>query len=130
MVETSKERSRETALQLLRFVGVGTIATAIQYGVYLLLLDFFNETIAYSIGYVVCFVCNFILTCIFTFRKKATTKRGVGFALAHLINYGLHVLLLNVFLWMGVPNKLAPIPVLCIAVPVNFLMVRYVFKRE
>jgi len=40
------------------------------------------------------------------------------------------VLLLNVFLWMGVPNKLAPIPVLCIAVPVNFLMVRYVFKRE
>ena len=130
MVETSKERSRETALQLLRFVGVGTIATAIQYGVYLLLLDCFNETIAYSIGYVVSFVCNFILTCIFTFRKKATTKRGVGFALAHLINYGLHVLLLNVFLWMGVPNKLAPRPVLCIAVPVNFLMVRYVFKRE
>ena len=130
MVETSKERSRETALQLLRFVGVGTIATAIQYGVYLLLLDFFNETIAYSIGYVVSFVCNFILTCIFTFRKKATTKRGVGFALAHLINYGLHVLLLNAFLCMGVPNKLAPIQVLCIAVPVNFLMVRYVFKRE
>lgn len=130
MEAASKEQLRETSFQLLRFAIVGVIATAVHYGVYLLLLNVFSETIAYSIGYVVAFVCNFILTCVFTFRKKATTQRGIGFGLAHLINYGLHVALLNLFLWIGLSNKLAPIPVFCIAVPVNFLLVRYVFKRD
>lgn len=130
MVDTSKGQYRETAHQLFKFIGVGTIATVIHYGIYLLLLNSFHETVAYSIGYVVSFVCNFILTCMITFKKKATTKRGAGFALAHLVNYCLHVSLLNFFLWIGIPNKFAPIPVYCIAVPVNFLMVRYVFKRD
>ncbi|MEE1082344.1 MAG: GtrA family protein [Paludibacteraceae bacterium] len=130
MEVASKEQLRETSFQLLRFAIVGVIATAVHYGVYLLLLNVFSENIAYSIGYVVAFVCNFILTCVFTFRKKATTQRGIGFGLAHLINYGLHVTLLNLFLWIGLSNKLAPIPVFCIAVPVNFLLVRYVFKRD
>lgn len=130
MVDASKEQLRETAFQMLRFAIVGVIATAVHYGVYLLLLNVLSETIAYSIGYVVAFVCNFILTCVFTFRKKASTQRGIGFGLAHLVNYGLHVALLNLFLWIGLSNKLAPIPVFCIAVPVNFLLVRYVFKRD
>lgn len=125
-----KEKLRETFFQLLRFAVVGVVATAIHYGVYLLLLNLLSENIAYTIGYLVAFVCNFILTCVFTFRKKASTQRGVGFGLAHLVNYGLHVALLNFFLWMGISNKLAPIPVFCIAVPVNFLLVRFVFSRS
>ena len=131
MLDTSKENFRETAFQkLIRFAVVGVIATAVHYGVYLLLQNIFSKTIAYTIGYIVAFVCNFILTCVFTFRKKASTKRGIGFGLAHLVNYGLHVTLLNLFLWIGLSNKLAPIPVFCIAVPVNFLLVRYVFRRD
>lgn len=137
MPNTSKGNLRETTFQLLRFAIVGVIATAIHYGIYLLLLNVFSEntienweTIAYSIGYVISFICNFILTCIFTFRKKASAQRGVGFGLAHLVNYGLHVGLLNLFLWLGISNKLAPIPVFCIAVPVNFLLVRFVFNRK
>ncbi|MBQ0154990.1 MAG: GtrA family protein [Bacteroidales bacterium] len=125
-----KEKLRETFFQLLRFAVVGVVATAIHYGVYLLLLNLLSENIAYTIGYLVSFVCNFILTCVFTFRKKASAQRGVGFGLAHLVNYGLHVALLNFFLWMGISNKLAPIPVFCIAVPVNFLLVRFVFSRS
>lgn len=148
MSETSKGNLRETAFQILRFAVVGVFATALHYGIYLLLLHLFSEpfaytigcepvsctigheTIAYSIGYVLSFICNFILTCLFTFRKKASKKRGVGFGLAHLVNYGLHVSLLNLFLWIGISDKLAPIPVFCIAVPVNFLLVRFVFNRD
>lgn len=127
-----KKKLRETVSQLVRFVIVGIIATAIHYGIYLLLLQFSpnSETVVYTIGYAVSFVCNFILTCLFTFRKKASTKRGVGFGLAHFVNYCLHVALLNTFLWMGIPNKFAPIPVFCIAVPVNFLLIRFVFNRK
>lgn len=121
--------NKEALYQLLRFVVVGVLATALHYGIYLLLLNVMSETIAYSIGYVISFIFNFVLTCVFTFRKKASTKKGVGFGFAHLVNYGLHVSLLNLFLWLGVSNVYAPIPVFCVAVPVNFLLVRFVFQK-
>ena len=37
--------------------------------------------------------------------------------------------MLNVFIGIGISERLAPIPVYCIAVPVNFMLVRLVFKR-
>ena len=45
------------------------------------------------------------------------------------MNYGLHLCLLNAFLALGVTEVWAPLPVFAIAIPVNFLLVRFVFKR-
>lgn len=39
------------------------------------------------------------------------------------------MVLLAFMLWLGVPERWAPAPVYCVAVPINFLMVRYVFKN-
>lgn len=131
MEETaSKTQQRATVFQLLRFAVVGVIATAIHYGIYLLLLRFLPESIAYTIGYAVSFVCNFILTCLYTFRKKASTRRGVGFGMAHLVNYCLHIAFLNFFLKLGVHETYAPIPVFCIVVPLNFILLSHVFNRK
>lgn len=124
-----KGRIRVALRQIIRFGIVGVIATAIHYGIYLLLVKHINETIAYSIGYGISFVCNFILTCIFTFKKKASIRRGAGFGLAHVANYLLHVLLLNLFLWLGLSESLAPLPTFMIVIPVNFLLLRHVFKK-
>ena len=60
---------------------------------------------------------------------------GLYFVLQRVINvnlcsYLLHMGLLNLSLWMGIPKPLAPIPVFAIAIPVNFLLVRFVFKRK
>ncbi len=42
---------------------------------------------------------------------------------AHLVNYLLHIILLNVFLYLGVSKAWAPVPgVLRIAIPVNFYL--------
>lgn len=121
--------SRQLAHQFVRFGLVGVFATAFHYGIYWLLMHYMNASIAYSIGYALSFVANFFLTSYFTFKKKATVKKGVGFVLSHGVNYLLHIVLLNVFFWMGLSKTFAPIPVYCIVVPVNFLLVRYVFKK-
>lgn len=115
--------------EFIRFCLVGFLATAINYGVYYLCLLFFSPTVAYSIGYAVSFVFNFCLSAKFTFRKAATIRKGIGFALSHLVNWGLQVLCLNLFISVGIGKELAPIPVYCICVPVNFLLVRFVFNR-
>lgn len=119
-----------TLREAIRFCIVGVLATIVHYGIYLLLKGVINVSVAYTIGYVISFIGNFVLTNVYTFKTQATAKKGIGFVICHVINYLLHIGLLNVFIWMGVPSSLAPIPVYCIVVPINFLLVRKVVKTN
>lgn len=116
--------------EFVRFVLVGVFATALHYGLYYLLQPFINVNIAYTVGYVLSFIANFYLTAYFTFGRQPSWQKAFGFGGAHLVNYLLHIGLLNLFLGLGISKPLAPVPVFAIAIPVNFLLVRFVFKRK
>ena len=83
-----------------------------------------------TIGYIISFAFNFLASTRYTFRVKANARRGAGFALSHGVNWLLQMLTLNLFLWLGVSKQWAPIPMFCICVPVNFLLVRFFLKRK
>lgn len=121
--------NRETFFELVRFGVVGVIATALHYGIYWLLHDLINVNVAYTLGYFISFVFNYVLSARFTFRKKKSVKNGIGFGGAHLFNYLLQICLLNLFIYLGVSKTLAPVPVYCIAIPTNFIIVRFVFRK-
>ena len=112
-----------------RFAIVGVIAAIIHYVIYFVLYHFIHVSVAYTIGYILSWFCNLYLTSHFTFHRKATFKKSVGFAGAHLINYSMHIVLLQFFLWVGMHKALAPIFVMGIATMMNFIMVRFIFKR-
>lgn len=116
--------------EFIRFALVGCIATALHYGIYYLLLYCINVNVAYTVGYVVAFIANFYLTSYFTFKSFPSWTKLLGMGGAHLVNYLLHLLLLNTFLCVGLSKAWAPIPVFAIAIPINFLLVRLVFKRK
>ena len=115
--------------QAIRFCIVGVMAVVIHYAIYLLLKQWMVHVVAFAIGYFISFIANFFMTAKFTFKKDATTKKGVGFLGAHIINFILQTSLLQLFLWLGVDENFAPIPVYCIAVPVNSMLVRFVFRK-
>lgn len=121
---------RVLKIEFIRFAIVGVIATALHYGVYYFLLYIINVNLAYSAGYIISLLCNFYLSSVFTFNSKVNVKKGVGFVCSHLINYLLHMLFLTIFLHIGIPKKLAPIPVFCCVFPINYLLVRTVFKAK
>ena len=116
-------------VEFIRFAIVGVIATGIHYGLYLALKQFINLNVSYTAGYLISLACNFFLTAKFTFKAEASVKRGAGFIISHIVNYLLHMVLLNLFIKIGIPSSYAPIPVYCIAIPVNFLLVRTVFRK-
>ena len=120
---------RETYGEFVRFAVVGTTSATINYVIYWILQHWVNVNIAYTVGYVISFFANYYMTAHFTFKEKASAKNGIGFGGANLVNYCLHIVLLNFFLWIGFSRELAPLGVLAIAVPTNFLMVRFVFKH-
>lgn len=126
MMRIEKQKKQE----FLKFAIVGALAAGIHYAVYFWLQHYAKVNIAYTIGYMVSLVCNFYLTAHFTFRSKANAKKAVGFGVSHLINYILHLLLFNVFLFLGVHRLLAPVFVLLIVVPINFLLIRFVFSSK
>lgn len=122
--------TRETFSEVIRFGIVGIISTILHYGVYWVLQNRIEVNIAYTTGYVLSFLVNYWLSAHFTFHKQTSAKNGVGFSVAHIINYGLHIVLLNFFLWLGFSNEVAPLGVFSIAIPVNFLLVRLVFRHS
>ncbi len=121
-------RDKGRPYEVLRFGIVGVIATVVHYGLYLLLLLFLKTNIAYTIGYIISFLINFQLSNRFTFQTRPSWFKGLGFGASHAINYALHIILLNGFIWMGIDRQVAPIPVFAIVIPVNFLLVRYVLR--
>lgn len=113
--------------QFFRFGIVGTICSGIHYGVYCLVLMVANYNIAYTAGYGVGLICNYGLTTFFTFKAKPSSKNVVGFGFSHLINYLLEMGLLNLFLLLGFSKLLSPILVMVIVVPINFLILHFVY---
>ena len=116
--------------EALKFGVVGILSTAITYGVYLLLVNSFTPTISYLIAYVVGILANFLMNIKYTFKTTTSVKKGIGFIICHAINLGLSVGLLNLFVHLGMSKTLAPIPMYAICVPVNFLLVRIVLKKD
>ena len=123
------QQKRETLGQIMRFGVVGAISTALHLSIYWLLQHFIHVNIAYSVGYFLSFLANYYLSARFTFHQRTSARNGAGFAGAHIFNYFLQLGLFNAFLWLGVHRLLAPLAVLMIAVPTNFVMVRFVFKH-
>lgn len=140
VLQRLSDRQRQQLGEIVRFGIVGALATLLQYGVYILLVGLSPDTlskgdmhlwnsVSMTVGYVISFIFNFLASTRFTFRVKANAKRGAGFLLSHVINYLLQMVTLNFFLWLGLSSSLAPIPMFCVCVPVNFLLVRFFLKR-
>ncbi len=116
--------------EAMRFVIVGGMSTAITYAVYyLLLIRGIGAVPAYTIGYLLGLIFNYLMSARFTFKKTMNVKNAIGFVFTNAFNYVLQVGLLWLFIKLSVPEKIAPLPMYAIAVPVNFIMVRTVFKK-
>jgi len=122
----NNERVREIG----RFVMVGVLATALHYAIYYVLLPYMSHNVAFTVGYLVSFLCNYGLSSKFTFRVGTSLQRFVGFGLSHATNYFIQIILLNLFIGLGISEFLAPLPVYAVAVPVNYLMVRFSLTRR
>lgn len=128
MNNLSSQRRQQLG-EVIRFGIVGVLATLLQYAIYWVLIHWLAPTISMTIGYAISFAFNFVASTRYTFRVEASAKRGAGFALSHAVNYVLQMLMLNLAIWLGVSKQWAPIPMFCVCVPVNFLLVRFFLKK-
>ena len=124
-----KEWKREVG-RIIRFGITGSLSTLLHYGAYLLALLWVMPTIAYTIGYTVGLCFNYVMTTFFTFKDNPSKKNATGFVASHIVNYLLEIGILNLFLYYNMEKRLAGILVLIVVVPINYLILRFVFVRN
>ena len=121
----------ESLKEIVRFSVVGCFATILQYVLYMLFLKTgISEEVSFTLSYAIAWINNLWLTSVFTFRQKISVRKSIGFAVSHGVNYLLWLLCFEAFLQLGCPSQFAPFPVYAICIPLNFLMVRFVFKSR
>lgn len=113
--------------EFIRFCIVGTVALLIQYGLFYIFFYFIgHHNFAYLISYLLSAIANFVLTVRYTFKVNFSQKKLIGFLGCHIFNLVFQLFLLNLFIWFGLSEVVAPFPVYAIAVPSNFVLVRLV----
>lgn len=121
-------QNRDKIGEIIRFGVTGVVSTLATYLFYFIFLNWLNPTVSFTIAYLIAMVINYLMTTSFTFKVKANKKNAAGFVVSNVINYVLCAFFLNFFIWMGVGERIAPIPMYMICIPINFLIVRFVMK--
>lgn len=116
--------------QFLRFLLIGLVNTVATYILYLFLLQFLHYSYAYTITFVVGVVLSYFLTSIFVFKAKLSIRKGISYPLVYLVQYLVGLLVLHICVKMlGLPAWFSGIVVVLVAVPITFVLSRFILSR-
>jgi putative flippase GtrA len=108
---------------------VGALNTVLSYLVYLALLKWVSYRWAYSLSYAAGILLSFVLNSLLVFRVPLRWRRLLPYPSVYLVQYllGLGVVHVGVEL-LGWDERLMPVAVLVVTVPVSFVLTRWVLR--
>lgn len=114
---------------ILRFVVMGAVNSGLTWLAYLTLLRWVSYRWAYSLSYVAGIFLSFVLNSLFVFRVPLSWRRLLPYPSVYLVQYllGLGVVYVGVEL-LGWDERLMPIAVLVVTVPVSFVLTRWALQ--
>jgi putative flippase GtrA len=116
--------------QIVLFLIVGGSNTILTYVVYLALLRVAHYAWAFTGAFIVGLIFTGLLNIRVTFARHPTVAACVGFAAYYCLYYVFALLLLRVLVdHVGVDEHYAPIVMLPIVVPINFVVTRFIVHR-
>ncbi|MCX7068390.1 MAG: GtrA family protein [Methylococcales bacterium] len=114
----------------IRFLIAGLVNTILSYLVYLLLLELFSYTIAYSISYCIGIVISYILNARYVFVQPLNLRRFIQFPIVYVVQYTLGIAILKILIeTVSIDPKLSMVFVILITTPVTFLLSKFVMER-
>ncbi len=117
--------------EALRFLLAGAFNTAATYGIYLLALQMVPYRVAYTGAYAIGIVLGYAVNTVFVFRAPWRWKRMLAYPLVYVLQYGVGLLCLTLLVERGwVSDKIAPLLVVVITLPLTFLASRYLIKGK
>jgi putative flippase GtrA len=116
----------ELAGQIARFLLVGFCNFALTFLIYLPCLLVFNPVISIMLASIAGLIFTSILNIDVVFRKRIELRLLLIMAASYVAFFAAYAVLLDlVILHFAVPAPLAPLPVACVLVPVQFFCTKY-----
>lgn len=109
--------------RVLRFAGVGVVNTGVYYCLYLAFQTFWPYLVAHVCAFTLAMIGSYFLNCFVTFHRRPSWRTFVLFPLSNVANFivttvGLRLLVGS----LGVDERIAPIPVAIIAIPITYVV--------
>lgn len=124
---------------VVRFVCVGIFGTGFQYGIYYLFLYLFEQycpdlyikvSLAFTIGFLVEMISNYILTSYYTFHSHPNIKNASGFIFGRGLNYLLQIGFLHFLMWASLSEELAGILAIVLAGIINYFVLLFFYRNK
>lgn len=114
-----------------RFLVGSALNTGLTYLLYLGLLWVVTYPWAYSVSYIAGIFLSFVVNSLYVFRRPLRWRRLLPYPLVYATQYGvgLAITFAGVELF-GVDEKLVPIAVIAVTVPISFLLTRWILLRK
>jgi putative flippase GtrA len=114
-----------------RFIVCGAVNTVVTYCAYLACLLVLPYLAAYTVTYVAGIFLSYYLTARFVFRQPLSLGRAFQFPVVYVVQYTLGMCLLYLLVKaLGMSEKLAPILVILLTLPVTFLLSRLIVRGK
>ena len=114
----------------IRFLIVGIVNTLATYVLYLLFLMMVSYNIAYSFSYILGILFSYYLNSVFVFKKKVNIITFIKFPVVYIAQYLFNIVFINFFvLYLHLPESIAPLISIVLAIPITFGLSRMVFKK-
>jgi putative flippase GtrA len=115
--------------EFLRFVGVAGLQAVANYGSYLIVLQFAPWWVAFAVATIIGLSLQTVMQIRATFGQKITFQRSAPYILYQVCYVACFALALKLAIDWGVRAEFAPLVVLVVATPANFLISRLIIKR-
>ena len=113
--------------RLIRFGLVGVVNTGTYYAIYLLLRTQIPYLVAHVCAFVLAMIGSYFLNCYVTFHIKPTWRTFLMFPLSNVANFVITTVGLNLAVaWFGLDERIAPLPVALVAIPITYVVAHHV----
>lgn len=120
---------KDSLIQFIKFGMVGLTNTLLNWLIYYILISLgVFYIIAYIVGFIISILNSYILNTFFVFKKDNRShmvslfKMTIAYSFTMILGSGLLFLLIDIF---SISQLIAPVIVLLLTVPINFLINKY-----
>jgi putative flippase GtrA len=116
--------------RIVRFALSGAFNTAVTYALYVLALRLWLPHVAYTVVYVAGIALAYVLNRVFVFRSHAGWRSVAATPVVYLFQYLLSLGIVQLWVSVGLPASLAPIPAIVLSLPVTYVLSRLSFSQR
>lgn len=118
------------ATQLFSFILMGSLSTALMFGIYVTLNLFLNYQISYLISYALTVVFSYALNTRFVFKIPMSWKTFLQFPFVYVVQYVSSAAGLEILVRLGFSVTIAPLITIVLLLPVTYFLSRLIMVTK